>query len=71
MARTNIVIDDQLLREGMKLTHFKTKRELVNEALREFIRWKKRMKLLQLEGKIEFFEGYDYKQLRETSHDIG
>ncbi|MDP2799279.1 MAG: type II toxin-antitoxin system VapB family antitoxin [Deltaproteobacteria bacterium] len=71
MARTNIVIDDRLLNEGMKLTRFKTKKELVNVALQEFIRWRRRMKLLKLEGKIEFSEGYDYKELRTALHDSG
>jgi len=43
MARTNIELDDRLVREGMKRTGLKTKRELVNAALESFVR-KKRLK---------------------------
>ena len=39
--RTNIVLDDQLTNEAFLLTGLKTKRELVDFALRELIRKKK------------------------------
>ena len=54
MLRTNIELDEKLVREAMKLTHKKTKKELVNYALRELIRKVKRKKLLDLEGKVEW-----------------
>ena len=38
--RTNIVIDDELMREAMELSHARTKRGLVEEALHTFIRVK-------------------------------
>jgi len=63
--RTNIVLDDELVREAFKLTDVKTKKELVQEALKEFVQNRRRMNLLDLRGKIEFSEGYDYKRLRE------
>ena len=65
MKRTNIDLDEELVKEGLELTHFKTKKELVNHALKEFIAWKKRNLLLEWEGKVEFFENYDYKDLRQ------
>lgn len=37
MARTNIVLDDQFVRRAMRLTRAKTKRQLVDAALRELI----------------------------------
>ena len=43
MARTNIELDDRLIREGMKLTGVRTKRELVHAALENFVR-KQRLK---------------------------
>ena len=62
--RTNIELDDSLVKEGLKLTRLKTKKDLVHLALKELIANKRRMNLLDLEGKIEFAEGYDYKRLR-------
>jgi len=64
--RTNIVLDDNLVKEAIKLSGVKTKKELIHLALKEFVENKRRRNLLDLEGKIEFAEGYDYKQMRET-----
>ncbi len=63
--RTNIVLDDNLVKEAFKYSEAKTKRELINQALKEFVYNRGRRDLLDLEGKIEFAEGYDYKSLRE------
>ena len=65
MMRTNIVLDDNLVKEAIKLSRVKTKKELIHLALKEFVENKRRRNLLDLEGKIEFAEGYDYKQMRE------
>ena len=62
--RTNIVLDDDLVAEATKLSGIKTKKELVNEALRVFVASKRRKSLLDLRGKIQFAEGYDYKSSR-------
>ena len=63
--RTNIVLDDNLVKEAFKHSEAKTKKELINQALKEFVNNKIRKDLLDLEGKIEFAEGYDYKSMRE------
>ena len=63
--RTNIVIDDELLQEAFALSGAKTKKDLIHEALREFIRLKKRKDLTELAGKIKFHKNYDHKQLRK------
>jgi len=34
MSRTNIEINDRLVEEGFRLTHLRTKKELVNLALK-------------------------------------
>jgi len=64
--RTNIDIDDELLAEAFSASHFRTKKELIHEALRAFIRLNKRKDLTELAGFIQFHEGYDHKTLRET-----
>ena len=54
MLRTNIELDEKLVEEAMRLTRKKTKKELVNYALRELVSKMRRKKLLKLEGKVEW-----------------
>jgi Arc/MetJ family transcription regulator len=54
MGRTNININEMLLKEGLRLTHFETKTELVNYALEELVKKKKRKQILMFEGKIKW-----------------
>ncbi len=54
MARTNIDLDDRLLKEGMRRLRCKSKRELVNLALRELVRKESIKDLLLLQGKIRW-----------------
>ena len=63
--RTNIVLDEDLVKEAAELTGIKTKRELVRKALEVLIKTHKRKNLLELDGKIQFAPGFDYKALRE------
>jgi Arc/MetJ family transcription regulator len=63
--RTNIVIDDQLIEEAMRVSKAKTKKDLINFALEEYISNHKKKNLMDLKGKIEFDEKYDYKSMRE------
>lgn len=62
--RTNIELNDTLIEEAMKYTSLKTKKDIVNEALKEFVANHKRLSLMDLKGKIELADGYDYKALR-------
>lgn len=62
--RTNIVLDEDLVKEGLKVSGAKTKKELVHQALREFVENRKRRNLRELAGKIKFADNYDYKKLR-------
>jgi len=54
MSRTNVVLDDKLVEEALNLTHLKTKKEVVNYALKELVRKMRRKGLLKLEGKVEW-----------------
>ena len=51
-VRTNIVLDNKLIEAGLKATGLKTRRELVDFALRELLRHKQQKKLLSLKGKV-------------------
>ncbi len=63
--RTNIVIDDDLLDEAFSLSRIRTKKELIHEALKEFIRLRQRKDLTELAGAIKFHKGFDHKKLRK------
>jgi Arc/MetJ family transcription regulator len=64
--RTNIVLDDSLVQEAFFLSGVKTKKDLISLALKEFVMTRKRRNLLELAGKIEFRDDYDYKASREN-----
>jgi len=61
---SNLAIDDELLEEAKSVGGYKTKRETVNEALREFIQRRQRVELTKLFGKVEYDQRYDYKRER-------
>ena len=67
--RTNIDINDELLEEAFSVSQARSKKDLIHDALREYIRLKKRKDLAELAGTIEFYEGYDHKDLRKTRND--
>ncbi len=52
--RTNIVIDDELMRQTLRATGLKTKREAVELGLRTLLRLKKQAEIRQLRGKIDW-----------------
>jgi Arc/MetJ family transcription regulator len=62
--RTNIMIDDDLMKEAQTLSGIKTKRDVVQKALEEYVRNLKKRDLREIRGKVLFAEGYDYKKAR-------
>jgi len=52
--RTNIVIDDKLINEALKLTDIKTKREVVELGLKALIKLKKQENIKQFKGKLKW-----------------
>lgn len=65
--RTNIVLNEDLIKKAFKYSKAKTKKDLINEALHEYVIHHQRKNLLDLEGKISFAEDYDYKKSREAN----
>lgn len=63
--RTNIVLDDKLVDEAMKLSKARTKRELVDLALREMVAHRKRKNVLDLVGQDLIAPDYDVRAVRE------
>ncbi len=62
--RTNIVLDEALVKEGLKLGRVTTMRELVDIALHEFVENRKRLNLRDLKGAGGLRDDYDYKAMR-------
>ena len=63
--RTNIELDDELLKEAMTLSGISTKKAVVQLALEEFVRARKKKNLLDLAGRIHFRRGFNHKKLRK------
>jgi Arc/MetJ family transcription regulator len=61
---SNLAIDDRLLEQAKSVGGYRTKRETVNEALREFVQRRQRVELVKLFGKVEYDSRYDYKKER-------
>ena len=67
MKRTNIVLDESLVRQGLKVTGLKTRRALVQYALEELVRREKQTDLLALEGRVSWTGNLDAMRRRRLS----
>ena len=54
MGRTNVVLDDGLVAKCQRATGIKTRRALIDHALRELLRHESQSKILELKGKIHW-----------------
>ncbi|MCG8335032.1 MAG: type II toxin-antitoxin system VapB family antitoxin [Proteobacteria bacterium] len=61
--RTNIVINDELMDEAMKLSGFKTKKAVVEEGLKLLVKLKKQQKIKTLRGKLKWEGSLDEMRL--------
>ena len=52
--RTNIVIDDKLMKDALRLTGIQTKKEVVQLGLETLIRLKKQSEILKYKGKLKW-----------------
>ena len=64
---TNLSIDPKLIERTLKVSGERTKKAAVTKALEEFIALRKRKELLELMGKLEWDNSYDYKSERSRS----
>ena len=62
--RTNIVLDEELVKTAFQYANVHTKRELVHLALEEFVAGHARKDIRELRGKVKLDPSYDYKVLR-------
>jgi len=64
---TNLAIDEEVLDEALKVGGHKSKKDTVNEALREYIQRRRQAKVVSLFGTIDFDSAYDHKKQRRRS----
>jgi Arc/MetJ family transcription regulator len=62
--RTNIVLDDALVEEAMRLSGAKTKQEVVNQALQAWVARHRQRALRELVGQDLFDPDYDVREVR-------
>jgi hypothetical protein len=61
---TNLPLDDNLIEEARRAGHHKTKKEAVKAALAEYGLRRKRLRILNVFGSVDFDPKYDYKAER-------
>jgi hypothetical protein len=61
---TNLSLDPALIEQALALSGERTKKAAVTRALEEFIARRKQKHLLELMGKLEWDNSYDYKAER-------
>ena len=75
---TDLPIDDRLLAKAIEAGHHATAEEAVTTALEEYVHShargtndaadrQERLKILELMGKVDYFEDYDPKELRRRN----
>lgn len=62
---TNLALDTKLLEEALSVGGFKSKKDTVNQALREFVQRRKQREIFELFGDFPADEDYDYKKGRK------
>ena len=61
---TNLALDDRLIEEARRIGRHKTKKEAVTTALTEYVTRRKRLRILDQFGTVEYDPRYDYKAER-------
>jgi hypothetical protein len=61
---TNLALDPALVERALELSGETTKRAAVTRALQEFIARRSQRRLVELMGKLEWDDAFDYKSER-------
>jgi hypothetical protein len=64
---TNLALDDTLIEEARQLGGLRTKKDVVTQALLEYVQRHKQLRLLGLFGSIEYADDYDHKSQRTAA----
>jgi len=64
--RISVILDDSLVAEALKCVNARTKTALLDLALRELVRQRRRADIRQLRGKGLIDPSYDHRSARKT-----
>jgi len=64
---TNLAIDDKLIEDARRIGKHPTKKQAVNEALREYIQRRKQLEILTLFHAVDYAPDHDYKKQRKRA----
>jgi hypothetical protein len=64
---TNLAIDPELLDRAVEVSGERTKKAVVTMALQEFIARRQQRRVVELMGKLEWNDSFDYKAERSRS----
>lgn len=57
--RTNVDLDEKLLTDAMKMSKITVKKDLLNKLLEDYVLYQKRLKILELQGKVKWVGNLD------------
>jgi len=61
---THVALDDKLIETARRVGRHRTKKEAVTAALRQYIQYRKRLRILDWVGKVDFDDTYSHKAER-------
>ncbi len=64
---TNLAIDPELLERAVEVSGERTKKAVVTKALQEFIARREQKRVVELMGKLEWDDSFNYKTARSRS----
>ena len=64
---TNLAIDPNLLDRAVAISGERTKKAVVTKALQEFIARREQRRLIELMGRLEWDDSFDYKAERSRA----
>ena len=69
--RTNVALNDELVKEAFALTGARTKKELLDLALQELVRVRRKKDLTEFAGRVRLPDDFDHKAMRDLGRDPG
>lgn len=64
---TNLALDDRLIDDAVRAGNHRSKKEAVTAALKEYVQAHKRGEILEWVGKVDYYDDYDPKRLRDRT----
>lgn len=64
---TELIADDELVEQARQAGHHATAEEAVRSALEEYVARRRRQRIIELFGTVEYEDDYDYKALRHAT----